>query len=697
MKIVDKMRPGKTAPAKGKAPEEVRNLGDTAKDVFVKLRDAEASAIHKRLAKQALPWGVGAAVAGSALLGIRPPEPATFITAGIADAAIVAGLYIPKALNLSFVSAVARWARDNPAHTILCGVAAWVWFTAAVILGFDFGPELAVAGLVGLYVMSARWWNAHRIGYPGDDVVAEVAEGIEELAEAVEEVFDELFDRDEIMEKWDSVIARNNGVLSGSRLADPEDHPAGTAYLLYLVPGRQTLDDVMNAMSRIATALGVPQRNLLVEDRQPTEDDPDPDPAILKFQVITRSPIRKTVPLEGPRWRWNGNDLIIDLGPFADGIGQAPWRLYSENSLWGGVVCGTQGSGKSSLIDAMAISFLDTGFISIIYVDPQNGGSSPALFEHAAWAIGDDPDQQEALLVGLESLVNFRGMENSVRLGVSGFTMTPSRPGIVVIVDECHKVFTVPNAKRWGLVARMGRKVGVAIVAASQIYGLDSFGGEDSLRQSLESANSAILRIGRNQASLIPGTTLDPSRLPHIPGYGVIREVDPTYNRSAPFRGPYAKDAVRMAMMAAAARKQPELDRIAIGALDNETNGAYSNRHISLEESKARMEDELRQLEAGLTVAVPKTVVSSGPMGPDLEQMIREYEESVSEHGLTGIKKVIYEGVLSGVLDTASLWDLAESRGFKSESWFYVSLKELQDADLIRRGAKTGVYEKGAA
>lgn len=698
MSLMEKVKKtvGKSPPASpgtAKAEPEVRNLVDTARDTFTALRDADASAIHKRNALQLTPWAIGAIVAGSARLGIPMHEPASYIIGGLADAAVIAGLYLPRTLDLSFAGAMAKWAREYPVHTILCGIAAWVWFSAAVMLGVGSAPELMVAGLTGLYLLSARWWNLHRLGYPGEAIVEAVQEELEEIADQIEE----LIDPDTIVEKWDKNVASTGGVLNGTRLINRVEHPAGSSYELHLIPGRQTLEDVMNAMGRIATALGVPQRNLLVEDMPPTDDCPEPDPAILKFQVITKSPIRKPVPLEGPRWRWNGDDLIVDMGPFADGVGQAPWRLFSENSFWGGFVGGVSGAGKSALIDAMAISFMDTGLVTLFYIDPQDGSSSPGLFECAEWSVGSDPAQQEDVLTGLESLVRFRAMENSVRLNVSGFTPSVQRPAVLTIIDECHMVFNSSNAMRWGLVARVGRKVGVNILPASQIYGLDSFGGEDSLRQSVEQANSAILRMGRNQASLIPGTTLDPSKLPHIAGYGVIRATDSRYNRSAPFRGPYAKEEPRKAMIREAAKKMPKLDLLAVGALDNDNEKAFSRRHEVLEESRAQMEAELQKLEAGLSVAVPKPQTpESGPMGPDLDEFEGEYINAPTVHGLDGVKRVIFEGIATGTTDTAGLLDLAKAMGFTGESWFFVSLKELQATGMIK-SVKKGIYELGAA
>lgn len=673
----------------GKKPDK-----SLVKDVYVKLRDADASAVHKRLSNQILPWGVGAAVAGSAVAGSRMNYPASLIAGAFADACVIAGLYIPKAVDVSFAAAMARWAREHPAHTVLCGVAALTWYTAAVILGVGSAPELMAAGLAGMYLLAARWWNAYRLGYPGEEVLAEVKEEIKEIIDADPE---EDIDIDAIVSKWEKKVSCHNGILAGTRLADRKDHPAGSSYLLYIVGGRHTLEEVQNAMPRVATAIGVPLRNLLVEDVPPTEENPDPDPAILKFQVITRSPIRKTVLLEGPRWRWIGKDLIVDMGPFADGVGQAPWRTFSENSFWGGVVIGTQGSGKSALIDALAISFLDTGLIHVIYIDPQDGGSSPGLFECAGWSIGNDLDQQENVLLGLEALVRYRAMENSARLHTSGFTPSRERPAILTIVDECHLVFNAANARRWGMVARVGRKVGVAILAASQEYGLATFGADDALRQSLETANSAILRLGKNQASLISGTNVDPSKFPQVAGYGTVRAVSPEYNRAAPFRGPYARDDVRMTMMRAAAAKMPPLDRLAVGALDNDNDGAYSRRFEALEESKAKMEQELRLLEAGIPIATPKPpVVESGPMGPDLETIEGEYVNAPTVHGLDGVKRVIFEGIATGTTDTASLLDRAKIMGFTSESWFFEALRELQ-ADGMIHSVKKGIYELGAA
>jgi hypothetical protein len=58
-----------------------------------------------------------------------------------------------------------------------------------------------------------------------------------------------------------------------------------------------------------------------------------------------------------------------------------------------------------------------------------------------------------------------------------------------------------------------------------------------------------------------------------------------------------------------------------------------------------------------------------------------------------GVRKVIFEGIAAGTVNTAGLRKLAKEKGFTSESWFFQALRRLQADGLIRRGVKNGIYE----
>lgn len=656
------------------------------RDTINSARNADETAIHKRLEKQIAPWVVGSSVASLALTGLAMNPGYDVGFGALSIAAVTAGLYLPKALDMSFVGNLATWARSNKIHTWMCASAAWVWYTMAVIMGVGEAKTLTLTGVSALLLLSARWWQEYRIGYPDTDLVE--ASPLDEMiiTETIENLVGE---DDKIIAKWAKNVAGSGGALPGTRLSGREEVKNGVAYSLDLVPGKQTIQNALSALPLIATALGVPQRNLIVEEVHPTEDNLDPDPAILRFQVITNSPIRKIVPLNGPTWKRDGDDLWIELGLFADGEGIVRWKVFTENSMWGGYVVGDTGQGKSVISDTIGMSLMDTGLVTVFYIDPQNGTSSPGLFKNADWAIGNDPARWDRMLTGLETLVNIRSAENAVRLGTGGFTATPARPGVMVIIDECHVPFRL-WPERFANVARQGRKVGVAMIGLSQIYGLKSFGEDEALRQSLCGGNTVALKVSRNNASLIDGMPINPADLPDIPGYGIVVSPDPKFGRTAPFRGFYAKEEARKTMMAHVAPSMAKLDDLAIGALDSLTNDVYSMRDFEAEADLVAMETLLRNLEQGIKVSMPKTPTpaKAGEM-PNLEDF---REEAAPGAGLVGVKKLIYEAIKNGTTSTGALLELAKSKGFTSESWVYDALRELVEDQLISKGSKQGSY-----
>jgi hypothetical protein len=306
----------------------------------------------------------------------------------------------------------------------------------------------------------------------------------------------------------------------------------------------------------------------------------------------------KKVPLEPGRLVVDKDgEVRIRLGPYADGDGDALYRLYTADSMWSGFVAGSTGSGKSGLIDNLALGAWETKNTIVIYLDPKNGGSSPRIFDRAHWSIPNDPETWDRLLSGLVELVEARGLENSARLKTSGFTPTKERPGVLVIVDECHAVIDSDNAYRWGRVAREGRAAGVALCLASQIYGLDSFGGSDAVRANVTAGNTVALRVSRNQASMIADIALDPSGLPKITGVGLTAE-----GRDVAFRAAWAPNEVTAALMDDALEGAPqELDALAAGALDAGSGGLYSRRHEIAQQQVADAEERLAAYEAGRT------------------------------------------------------------------------------------------------
>ncbi|MGI5122833.1 hypothetical protein ACQEU5_25280 [Marinactinospora thermotolerans] len=573
--------------------------------------------IRRVLAAQFYPWKVGATILAA---GVVASQIAAISTTHALATAIATGAGTWAALRLLRTVAARRhqatrlaseWAEVDPAHARVCAGAAGVWLIAIILIqpaSFAAWWWSGLIGLLALLALGSRFWAHHRvpraIPAPEDQAAAAPPPPGEHP----------------IARKWRTRIGQSGGCLPGSRLSDITAQPYGVHGRLHLVGGRQSIHSARNAISLIATALGVSEADVLIEPVEPTEDNPKPDSAILDIKIVTTGQISQPVPLEAGRLVIDGDEVRIRMGRYADGDGDALYKMYTTDSMWSGFVAGSTGSGKSGLIDALALGAWEHGATIVIYLDPKNGGSSPRIFDRAHWAIPNDPPTWDALLAGLIELVEARGLENSARLKTSGFAPSRERPGVLVIVDECHAVINAQNAYLWGRVAREGRAAGVALIMASQIYSLDSFGGDDAVRANVTAGNTIALRVSRNQSSMIADIALDPSVLPKIPGVALSAE-----GRDVAFRAAWAPHEVTAALMdAALQRAVTELDPIAAGALDAGSGGLYSRRHEIAAQQIADAEERLRSYEAGRAPAArpagaPQIALANQGVAPSIE------------------------------------------------------------------------------
>jgi hypothetical protein len=413
------------------------------------------------------------------------------------------------------------------------------------------------------------WWRRHRIPNSRTEPLTEPDE----------------IDTAAIPHLWATNVGDKSGPLPGSLLTEHTATKCGEAFTVQLRPGRQSRASILAGLPLVASGLRRDVADLVV-DRHPSGDS-----SRAVVQVITRSPIRDTIPFTGPAY-----DPVtgrIGMGPFADGQAQATWQLYTENSMWGGVIIGSIGSGKSRLTEGLAISAIGSGHTVICYADPQEGASSPALARHAHWAaLGDTQilDQLQAL----EAVVAWRAKENAAH-GYEGFTPDPARPGIMAIVDECHRVFAKERERTLATwIAREGRKVGVVLVPASQYPGLETFGGSEALRSSVMTRNAVVLRTtSKTTKGIMAGLVVDPAELPPLPGYGYLIDTSET-GRTAPFRAAYVDDPHRWL----AELPQVGFDPVAAHAAGD----AYTRRIERAEANRAALLADLDALRNGRPV-----------------------------------------------------------------------------------------------
>lgn len=390
----------------------------------------------------------------------------------------------------------------------LLAAATSLWMVTAVASGFTWG-SLALA-LAGDYAFGARWWAANR--HPE---AVEPQPAAEPEAEPVE-VDESLIAH--YPRRWAEYLGGTGCILAGSQLVKGDTFEHGIEYVLRLNPGKHDLDLVRSNMSKIATGLNHPQTKLTV-------DPYGENPALARFRVVTNSPVEGDVFFHGPQF----DEGQIVLGPYIDGLGDAVWRLYTDNSIWGGLIVGGTGSGKSRLIDVIALTALFTGCTYVIHVDGQDGMSCPQLWEHAQERYGaDDADY------ALRRMIAFQQHRQRNRRGGShGFTPSPDYPGILAIVDEAHVVVTKENVEKWAKLAREARKVGIAVIMADQDGSLETF-KKSVLRGSLRAGNAVGLRTDeRSQGQILAHGQFNLHDLPAIPGYGhTLGEVA----RHAPFK-----------------------------------------------------------------------------------------------------------------------------------------------------------------
>lgn len=414
--------------------------------------------------------------------------------------------------------ALLRW-RSQPYWTLwllLCGTGASVWLSSVAFAG------LSYTHLVVLYaatlLLGLGWWQHVRHPCPTGPADVEGIElhGGERAAQ--------------LLEDWETNAGCVNGPAPGANLTRLEPYEYGYTGEVRLVRGKQALSDIQAALPRLSTALDVPQEYLIVEAH------PAGPPSRLRAQIVTRSPVTSPVFFDQPICR----DGRILLGPYADGISQAMFVLYTEDSMESGYVLGSKGSGKSRILETIALTAIARTPTVVFYVDGQNGASSPLLWEHALWHAG--PDDAQTMLNSLLSIKEFRQLYNR-KHKLTGFTPSVELPGILVIIDECHKTFTERTTASWADLAREGRKLGIGILAASQVTTLDAFGSgqqADALRSSLVASNGLALRTASKvQSNVFPGLSVDLMSLPKLPGFGYTVDDGDERHRTAPFRNRY--------------------------------------------------------------------------------------------------------------------------------------------------------------
>lgn len=394
------------------------------------------------------------------------------------------------------------------------------WLTAYTAVGWTY--DMLVWWLASTALFGLRWWAHVRRPYPA------AAPG----AAATQVTVDRGTDDEQaiaLVANYNANVA-SEGQLADSRLEEVKPYKFGLDGILVLVPGKQSIATVRAQLAKISTGIGYYPEEIIADS------DRALPPNKVRFRVATRSPIKETRFFDRPRYA----DGIINLGPYADGIGSAGYVLYRDNSMESGYLLGSKGSGKSRLLELIALTALYCTPTVLLYLDGQDGASSPLLWEHAMWRGG--PRDARDFLQGLLGLKDYRQAYNRYHR-LTGFTPADDLPGVLVVIDESHRIFTNRTADLWAELAREFRKLGVGILASSQDTTLKAFGGSDVLRSSLVSGNGLAMRTASAvQAQVFPGLSVDLTSIPALPGYCYTIALESQGGRTAPFRAPWLVD-----------------------------------------------------------------------------------------------------------------------------------------------------------
>ncbi len=649
-----------------------------------RLRAVEADALRARLRLQYQPWVVASAVVATALIQQVAELAVGPWACAAGTGALIAGvLALVRSRRTGWWAEAGEWLRAHPLRMVLVGSAAWCWLTASLLVGFDAPHALATSGLAAFVALSAHWWRIHRIGYPTEQVPA-----LEAAAREAE-------DADHIATAWAQNLAADGKPLSGTSLADYERTKHGHQWTVVLRPGGGGLAELRSKLTAISTAIDVDAPMISLE-RHPSGR---PTRAVLR--VTLDSPVTSGVPVShdaaGPvvaeRPLWDAQSGDITLGPYADGVGVKTWKVYRPNSIYGGYIFGDTGSGKSELLNLIALGLLASGTTAYWYLDGQEGASSPLVGANADWDCSESPAKARQALEAACAVMKMRQMQHKAAQA-KGFTPSADRPGLVLIIDESHLVLTdyvrdkkdpgfgsMTNAALAELIGRTGRKVGVALICASQDTTLKAFGNSGPLRSSLLRGNGVVMfSTNRISAGILPNFSANPAELPDNGGYAYSLETTDAsgakHSRAATFRAAYQED-FRTDLARYPVRT---LEEDSATVIDMYQTGAYKRRHeITAEAKAASVAAEIAAFKRGdvdvadflfgdgpamdPAVAAPTAAAAFGvpvlqvvPSLADLVAVEAEDDEDLTDtSGLTPVQAAVFEAIRDGITRTSDI------------------------------------------
>lgn len=560
------------------------------------------------------------------------------------------------------------------------GAAGWLTYVAAC--GVTWGAAATLSAVGSL--LSLLFWREHRL-----------------YARPVAAVRHHLSD-DLYVKRWEENLAANGKPFAGSKLTGAEMIRSGYRYALELVPGAHTVEKAVAATATLRSGLRLmPGQEVIVEVHPEL-----PAPAAL-LTIVTKSTISVDQRWPGVDGSWDQGRGGVVMGPFADGEGNAVFSIYRKDGMFGGFIQGGIGSGKSRGIEtiAMACASSTSHPTTVWFACGQDGASSPLLMERAD-ATATTPQGFLEMLDAAIQVGRLNGVQNR-KEGKRGFHPEPSRPGLLIIVDEFHNFLDEKVIGRIALeiqdrmvkIVREYRKAGVALLLATQDPLLGAFGHPakaDVLRSNLLVGNGVMMRSETNNAKQVFKVDVNARDFPDLPGYGYLARPFQG-DRCAPFRFYYVDDTA-IGRWAGSFRwrtlSEQQANMAAMYA-----GRWYEDRH-KLAEARFREDEELlaaiqsgvfERFERPREDSFQPTVVSLLPSGadgiPPVEDVVKFFDRSpatmheptAEERAVPRSQVAVLEAVSRGVGQPK---DIAQETGY-SMAAVHAALAELKRRELV--------------
>lgn len=493
---------------RGHMRQQVRQKSQAAASAASRTAAAEARSVYQRNRHQLAPWLLASPYAlvgtgGWALAQLGDGNP-------VGIAAVLAATSIGASMM-----AWRRWLAKHVPGKLAARARATLALLCAWSTLMPLTPSLGgmgLAWLAGTAYMALPWWREHEHPQPVTDTTPTEPE--QPPTEPPQESQDTRRING-ILHAWATKLAGEKGPVPGSSLVHVHSTDAVDRYRITLDDeGSVTRGKLPNLHDRIALALGVVDEDIQFEFTK--------HPATIIMRHLVGEPVTdyagpvvlcNGTPISS-RWEITpGANVDIVYGYYTDGDGMATYRILDAGSVNSMFVLGGTGSGKTRLLEVIAIALRFLG-VRLWYVDGQEGASSTLLNEQADWAVSCTPEGVEDLHDAVGDVRRRRNQELSDRPELENeYSYDPDRPPVIVVLEEAHEVFNMKHTKRrtygqaFGDYATQIRKCGIGFVAASQDFDATyTFGNSPRLRNSLlATGNFAAMRlVDKSRRGMLP-------------------------------------------------------------------------------------------------------------------------------------------------------------------------------------------------